>query len=313
VALVRRVVTGHDGAGRAVFESDGAPPKTVEMVSEVFSLDGPPREATDGGDGGGPGYALEPPPGGATVRIIRLPSTGDWLPVPGAPDDRPGWHTTDTLDVEVILEGEIVLDLDDGEHRLGVGDVVVQRGTAHRWKVVGDGPCAYLAVMLRPEPGAVAPPALTARLGDGPHRRIVTGVDGDGRSVGALDGPAPVALRTGDVTITDLWQTGGVLTSVDQGGDSPGDYELEPVGGGVSVRAIELARAHDPGDAGWHTTDTIDVDVVLSGAVELWLPDLEPKVVAAGEVIVQRGTHHKWVPVGDEPFRMASVMFGLRH
>ena len=108
MGLVRRVVTGHDSAGRAIFESDGVPPKTVEMVSEVFSLDRPPKAATDGGDSAEPGFPLEPPPGGATVRLLRLPNTGDWLPVPGAPAERPGWHTTDTLDVEVILEGQIV-------------------------------------------------------------------------------------------------------------------------------------------------------------------------------------------------------------
>ena len=53
--------------------------------------------------------------------------------------------------------------------------------------------------------------------------------------------------------------------------------------------------------------------MILSGAVALHLPDVEPQVLRTGEVVVQRGTHHKWVPVGDEPFRMVAVMFGLRH
>jgi mannose-6-phosphate isomerase-like protein (cupin superfamily) len=34
--------------------------------------------------------------------------------------------------------------------------------------------------------------------------------------------------------------------------------------------------------------------------------------LAAGDVMVQRGTHHRWRPVGDEPAVLVSVMFGLR-
>src|SRR5207245_2082454 len=153
--FVRRVETGHDAEGRAVFLSDGPPTKSVDGgrmgVSEVFTLDGPPRVAIDGGDSSNPEYYLEPPAGGATVRVIKLAPTGDWLDVAGSPRERVGWHTTHTLDIEVVLDGEIVLDLDDGEHHLIAGDAVVQRGTGHRWKVVGDGPCTYLAVMLAPE------------------------------------------------------------------------------------------------------------------------------------------------------------------
>ena len=300
-----------------MFESDGVPPKTVDRggfgVSEVFSLAGPPTDATAGGDDPNPAFVLDPPPGGATVRIIRIPATGDWLAVDGAPPDKPGWHTTDTLDVEVILEGEIVLDLDDGEHRLGPGDVVVQRGTAHRWKVVGDAPCAYLALMLRPETGATDATGLRARPGTEGPRRLVTGIDADGRSVVEVDAPTPIVLGTGQTRLLDLWQTGGPLGSVGQGGDPEGPWALEPLDHGVAVRIVELEPGHDPGDAGWHTTDTVDVDVILSGAVALHLPDVEPQVLRTGEVVVQRATNHKWVPVGDEPFRMVAVMFGLRH
>jgi uncharacterized cupin superfamily protein len=34
----------------------------------------------------------------------------------------------------VVLEGEIVLVLDDSETTLRAGDVVIQRGTDHRWE-----------------------------------------------------------------------------------------------------------------------------------------------------------------------------------
>ena len=43
-------------------------------------------------------------------------------------------HRTRTLDYVVLVEGELVLILDDGEVILKPGDVVVQRGTDHAWE-----------------------------------------------------------------------------------------------------------------------------------------------------------------------------------
>ncbi|HTT01108.1 MAG TPA: cupin domain-containing protein [Steroidobacteraceae bacterium] len=43
-------------------------------------------------------------------------------------------HRTQTLDYVVVIEGEIVLVLDDSEVTLRKGDVVVQRGTDHAWE-----------------------------------------------------------------------------------------------------------------------------------------------------------------------------------
>jgi quercetin dioxygenase-like cupin family protein len=49
--------------------------------------------------------------------------------------DNPGMHTTDTVDFDVILSGEIYLELDDGaEVLLKAGDCVVQNGTRHAWR-----------------------------------------------------------------------------------------------------------------------------------------------------------------------------------
>jgi quercetin dioxygenase-like cupin family protein len=43
-------------------------------------------------------------------------------------------HRTMTLDVVLVLEGEIECHLDSGEKRTAqVGDVIVQRGTMHKW------------------------------------------------------------------------------------------------------------------------------------------------------------------------------------
>jgi naringenin degradation protein FdeH len=42
-------------------------------------------------------------------------------------------HRTESVDYGVVLEGEIVLVLDDSEVALRQGDVVIQRGTNHAW------------------------------------------------------------------------------------------------------------------------------------------------------------------------------------
>src|SRR5262249_57548133 len=43
-------------------------------------------------------------------------------------------HRTRTLDYAVVIEGEVVLILDDSEVVLKKSDVVVQRGTDHAWE-----------------------------------------------------------------------------------------------------------------------------------------------------------------------------------
>ena len=323
----RRVETGHDGAGRAVIRSDGPPPRTVHAssgvaVSELLWLDGPVRHVDDGRDREEGGFPLEPPPAGASFRIIAMPppqpglgTDASWLRVPGDEAARPGMHTTDTLDYVVVLDGQIVLGLDDGEHRLGAGDVVIQRGTPHRWRVIGDRPCTYAVLMLRPDPAAapVASPlqprvssAAASRM-----RRLVTATDGDSKSFAQSFGPPPVVFEPAGpagVSLIDFWQSGGPLRSVDQGGDAD-SWELDPVGDGICCRSPQLPAGMDVGDRGWHATNTIDLNLVLRGRLELALPEGISTVLEPGETVLQRGTNHRWRPIGDEPTMWFAVMF----
>ena len=48
--------------------------------------------------------------------------------------DDPGMHTTPTIDIDVVLSGEIWMEVDHGkEVHLKQGDVLIQNGTRHRW------------------------------------------------------------------------------------------------------------------------------------------------------------------------------------
>ena len=51
---------------------------------------------------------------------------------------------------------------------------------------------------------------------------------------------------------------------------------------------------------------------MISGRLELALPDVEPIVLGPGDAVVQRGTHHKWTPVGDEPVRYVVLMIAVQ-
>jgi len=63
--------------------------------------------------------------------------------------DHPGMHTTDTVDYDVVLSGEVWLELDDGaEVHLKPGDCVVQNGTRHAWHNKTDQPCTLAVVLV---------------------------------------------------------------------------------------------------------------------------------------------------------------------
>lgn len=169
---VRRVVTGHDSSGKAVFVSDErvAPIRpALSPGSEFHRLwggDEPPRFPDDGSMPAQGAYF--PPVGGFRFGIFTVPPSGaaafpedfdlqaaleelERL-LPGLAGhmepDAPGMHTTATIDFEVVLAGEVSLELDDGAVvQLQAGDTVVQNGTRHRWSNRGEVP-AVLAVFL---------------------------------------------------------------------------------------------------------------------------------------------------------------------
>ena len=162
---VRRVVTGHDESGKSVFASDETvePDRPVLMPSaEFYQLWGGDGTPQFPGDGSMPDWhTYFPPIGGFRFGMLTIPpETGASEQeifnaeeavadiegkLPGLlsymdPSD-PGMHATDTIDFEVVLEGTVVLELDDGaEITLHAGDTVVQNGTRHRWKNPGDSP-----------------------------------------------------------------------------------------------------------------------------------------------------------------------------
>ncbi len=169
---IRRVATGHDADGKAVFVSDEAvAPVVLALVPgmEFHRLWGSESIVTFPDDGSKPefgpyfppvggfrfGFFTIPPDGGAGVPADldiaaalaefeeKLPGMGEFLEL-----DDPGMHTTATVDYGVVISGEAILELDDGAKvTLRTGDSYIQNGTRHRWSNTGDVP-AVIAITL---------------------------------------------------------------------------------------------------------------------------------------------------------------------
>jgi hypothetical protein len=174
---IRRVLTGRDQANKSIFVSSGPTPRMITFDTlpgtvfwEMYATDDIPslsgREADPV-----PGLNnLVPRPHGSRFRLVQFgPSPPKEQKIPPVIFDKmkieiteklPGlaeqidWadfpsHATDTVDYGVVIKGEIVLELDDGNCvHLRQGDCVVQNGTTHRWMNPLAEPCLMAFVMI---------------------------------------------------------------------------------------------------------------------------------------------------------------------
>src|SRR5690606_20154429 len=63
------------------------------------------------------------------------------------------FHTTDSIDYGICVDGELWLVLDDGhESRIVPGTVVVQRGTRHAWENRSDRPATMVFAQVGGDP-----------------------------------------------------------------------------------------------------------------------------------------------------------------
>jgi quercetin dioxygenase-like cupin family protein len=159
---VRRVVTGHspDGVAMVVSDEQVAPFPIGDHGSGTILLWGRDKPGQFPDDGSFPNLSAGiAPPGGSRCAVMELAPTGDDFQesvrasmAPWADQDDPGMHRTPTIDYNVVLEGIVGLELDDGaEVILQAGDMVVQNATRHRWHNRGTNVARVLAVMIGAE------------------------------------------------------------------------------------------------------------------------------------------------------------------
>jgi mannose-6-phosphate isomerase-like protein (cupin superfamily) len=174
---VRCVVTGKVDGGRSTFVRDGEVPATAPALMpgtafhQIWGSDSTVSLPSDGNEPDWKGYF--PPQSGFRFTMWTLGPESATPPadldigaalaefnekLPGLADvmepDAPGMHTTDTIDFNVVLSGEVWLELDEGEEvLLRAGDCVVQNGTRHAWHNRTNEPVHFATTIV----GAVAP------------------------------------------------------------------------------------------------------------------------------------------------------------
>jgi hypothetical protein len=158
---IRRIVTVEDASGKSKVESVGYAPRTHDHVHipgmsntmlwstpQLAALD---AEATDPTISA---TTVLPEVGGTQLLIVAFPPDSVMMSpsfdpvlahaenlaaVPGLAErfeaEHPGMHKTDTVDYGIVLEGNLLLELDDGATtELRRHDVVIQNGTRHAWR-----------------------------------------------------------------------------------------------------------------------------------------------------------------------------------
>jgi quercetin dioxygenase-like cupin family protein len=173
---IRRVVTGHDASGKAIVLEDGLAPavrtnpnRPGHISVDLWKTSASPviLKAEEADPTEGP-KVIHPPPHGTVFRISEVPpeteasrnispeQAKEVFKAMGAENAstfgqnkrHPFMHRTETVDYAVVLEGEIVMLLDEEEVHLKAGDVVIQRGTNHAWSNRSNKPAKMLYVLI---------------------------------------------------------------------------------------------------------------------------------------------------------------------
>lgn len=172
---IRCVVTGQTTAGKSVFVRDGTvAPVTLALLPgfefhRLWGSESVVQLPSNGTAPPHPGYF--PPNTGFRFGFFTIPPETESERAPAAlaaafgelreklpgmaevlEPQNPGMHTTDTVDFDVVISGEVYLELDDGsEVLLRTGDCVVQNGTRHAWRNRSTASCVIAVTLVGAE------------------------------------------------------------------------------------------------------------------------------------------------------------------
>jgi quercetin dioxygenase-like cupin family protein len=154
---VRRIVTGHGSDGTARVLRDGAAKNvrnsatpghfsTLMWCSDKMPVDIAIGEMIE--DMGDATLGTCPPVNGTRFVIVEFP-----------PGMETTFHRTETIDYIVVLDGEVEVELDLGRIvHLRRNDVLIQRGTNHRWLNNNDHICRLAIVLIDAKPIGIGNP-----------------------------------------------------------------------------------------------------------------------------------------------------------
>lgn len=156
-------------------------------------------------------------------------------------------------------------------------------------------------------------------------RRVVTGLNDEGKSVIVWDEENPhrnVGNGAPGYVITNVWRTEEAPADNSSPLADPwvSDEALSvgPTETGTVFRFLELppdrdwrydADGNETRPLAFHTTSSIDYAIVIKG--EIWaVMDEDETLLRAGDVLIQRGTHHAWSNRSDATVLLAFVLIG---
>ena len=171
---VRRFVTGHNAAGKAIVMIDDHAPNVTEIkgwpglgVTEVWVTDEMPVDNHGPKDRSLRPMRHDPTPSGSIFRVVEIPPEGAGKidpdaafgqlgshNKPSAADSakHPTMHKTNSIDYLVVISGSMHMLMEEGEVELHAGDCIVQRGTNHAWVNRSGKPCLLAAVLIDAKP-----------------------------------------------------------------------------------------------------------------------------------------------------------------
>lgn len=168
---LRRVVTGNDADGRSGVLWDSDAPNastrpTGSRFTEFWTVEEAPATIIGTLDGSEQDFSISPPDSGFHFRIAQTPpekkegldddsakknrEEHNASGVTERREDGPHWnmHRTASVDYAFCVDGERTLILEDSEHVLKKGDVVIQLANWHSWSNHSDeiSSMAYLMI-----------------------------------------------------------------------------------------------------------------------------------------------------------------------
>ncbi|KAK3046366.1 hypothetical protein LTR09_012142 [Extremus antarcticus] len=153
---VRRVVTAHNEHGKAIVARDslidGDKKAHGPWIAPLWSTESLPPDVNLGEDGGLAKLSISNQ--GTIVRIVDFP-----------PHSFGALHRSITLDYVYVLEGPIILTLDDGSRTaIAKDEIVVQQATMHGWDNETDRWARILCVLIASKPPSIGGEKLEASI-----------------------------------------------------------------------------------------------------------------------------------------------------
>jgi uncharacterized cupin superfamily protein len=148
---LRRVVTKNNADGKSVVAMAGTASNHKwsgrgMVATLIWSTDECPADVWTDEDYGARALGTQPPRNGSRFTINDYPTE-----MPGR------MHRTDTIDIIVVMDGEIDMELDDGaETHLNKGDIMIQQGTNHAWWNRSEKSCRLAIILIDAKEGGLA-------------------------------------------------------------------------------------------------------------------------------------------------------------